>query len=77
VPANAGLLKNYIPAEVKACRKTNTEGNKEGSYVWTDGDCSDMYILLLKDKVITDSIQRNIEKHIGATAGRIAEGLYG
>jgi hypothetical protein len=74
-PSQIASCKNYVSAEIKANRKSNTKGCQESGNMRTDSKDPDVYHLFLKDKVVTDKEDQNVKNSVKATTRSIPEGL--
>jgi hypothetical protein len=66
-----------MPHEKKPGWEAYHKGHDKCCDVRFEGKKSDMEHVLVQDKIITDEKSKDIQEGIGATAGCVAESLYG
>jgi hypothetical protein len=75
-PAMQGRSGKYdVSHQEKPGGETNAKGDEHGGGVGFQSDKTQVQVLLLKDKIIADKEDKNIQQRIRPSAGRIAKGL--
>ena len=73
--SRGSLLPYDVPAQVKTCGESDAKRNQECKYVRADGDGTDVNNFFIKDKIISERIQQNVEDRVSAATCRIPEHL--
>lgn len=74
-PPNDGIRKNYMSHQEKPGWKTHAERNNECRNMWLESQESNVQDFFMKNKIVANEINENIQHRIGAATCSVAECL--